>query len=67
MTAPVDREEELIQEALDAEMEETRIEITDGALLSDLVTAFRSKRHPGDFYGEWPSNEQLSYFVRGGR
>jgi hypothetical protein len=27
----------------------------------------KGKRHPGDFYGGWPSNEQLSYFVRGGR
>lgn len=47
-------EEELLQEAKDATLEEpidTRI----------------FKRHPGDFYGNWPSDEQLSYFVRGGR
>ena len=24
------------------------------------------KRHPGDF-DDWPSDEQMSYFVRGGR
>lgn len=41
-------------------------EITDGALLSDLVAAFRRKRHPGDHYDP-PSDEQMSYFVRGGR
>ena len=52
MTNPADRDEEE--------------EITDGALLEDLVAAFRRKRHPGDFY-DHPSNEQMEYFKRGGR
>lgn len=54
-------DEELLREAQDA-----ATEITGGALLEDLVAGFRIKRHPGDFYNH-PSNEQMSYFVRGGR
>jgi hypothetical protein len=33
----------------------------------EAIMERKGKRHPGDFYGDWPSNEQLSYFVRGGR
>ena len=61
MTDPVDRdEEELLQEAQDSSME-----ITDGALLEDLIAAFKRKRHPGNFY-DHPSNEQMEAFKRGG-
>jgi hypothetical protein len=27
----------------------------------------RVRRHPGDFYTDWPSNDQMEYFKRGGR
>ena len=52
------REDEIEQEAQDA-----ATEITDGALLTDLLAAFKRKRHPGDFY-DHPSNEQMEYFKR---
>ena len=61
MTDPIDRDEDLLQEAQDSAPE-----ITDGALLNDLVDAFRIKRHPGDLYDP-PSNEQKEYLKRGGR
>ena len=32
----------------------------------DMDIAMRKKRHPGDF-DEWPSDEQMEYFKRGGR
>ena len=43
-----------------------RVKITDGALLQDLVAAFKRRRHPGDFY-DHPSNEQMEMFKRGER
>jgi hypothetical protein len=56
-----DPDEALLRQAQDEAME-----ITDGALLEDLVEAFKRKRHPGDFE-TWPSDEQCKYFKRGGR
>jgi hypothetical protein len=41
-------------------------EITDGALLEDLVAAFKRKRDPGEFE-EWPSDEQMEMLKRGGK
>jgi len=34
--------------------------------IEDFLERARVKRHPGEFE-DWPSDEQKSYFVRGGR
>ena len=40
-------------------------EITDGALLEDMVKGFNYKRDPDEF-DDWPSNQQTESFKRGG-
>lgn len=47
-------------------MDETDSEFEREAAYESTLDRKR-QRHPGDFYGDWPSDEQLSYFVRGGR
>ena len=47
--------------------EEELLQESEGTAIEDPIDTRIFKCHPGDFYGDWPSDEQLSYFVRGGR